>query len=153
VGVQIAEDEPATVEVDHERVRPSVLFGSVVPRGEWPGGAFDEQIPHGTYGGRRAVRHGDPARVRLAGFDEGEGFKRGNTPTLEQREGELYLALQDLAVYTHRGAAREQNLGPRRQHGEEAGGSYSRRWRTARPIPGRGWPLRGDAKTPSKASR
>ena len=111
MGVQIAEDEPATVEVDHERMRPSVLFGSVVPRGEWPRGAFDEQIPHGTYGGRRAVGYGDPAPVRLAGFDEGEGFKRESTPTLEQRESELYLGLQDLAVYSTGGGPRAE-LGP-----------------------------------------
>jgi hypothetical protein len=123
VGVQVAEDEPAAVEVDYERMRPFALFGSVVPRGERPGGAFDEQTPHGAYGSRRAVGHGDPAPVRLAGFDQGEGLKRGSAPTLEQRESELYLGLQGLAVYTHRGAAREQNLGPRRQRGEEAGGA------------------------------
>jgi hypothetical protein len=74
VGVQVAEDEPAPVEEDDERVRPSALFGGVVPRGERAAGAVDEQISHSSHGNRRAVRHGDLATEGLAGFGWREGL-------------------------------------------------------------------------------
>ena len=50
-------------------------------------------------------------------------FHRGSDPPFEQRETELYLGLQGLAVYTHGRAAREPNLGPRGQRGEQASGT------------------------------
>ena len=105
MGVQVAEDESATVEEDDEWVRPSAFFGGVVPRGDWPVGPVDDQIPHSTNGGRPANVQAYPAPVRLACLGRGEGLQRGSAPALEQRESELYFGLQGLAVDAHRRAA------------------------------------------------
>jgi hypothetical protein len=77
VGVELAEDESATVEEDDERVGASGFFRGVVPCGERPGGAIDDQIPHGACGSRWAVQHGELASVGVAGFGWREDPQRG----------------------------------------------------------------------------
>ena len=118
MGLEFTEDESTAVEEDHERVWPSALFWGIVSRDEWPDGAVNYQIPHDAYRGRWATRYRDLATEGLACFGCRESLQRECTPTFEQREPELYLGLQGLAVQANSRAAREQNLDPWWQDGD-----------------------------------
>jgi hypothetical protein len=67
----------------------------------------------------------------------GRRISRGSVPVFEQRESELYFGLQGLAIHAHGRAAREQNLGLRRQRAEQVGGE-ARLGRGPRPTPSEG---------------
>ena len=122
VGVQIAHDEPATVEKQDQGSFMLAFFcRRVESGGERPRGAVYREVPHGPHRSRRSVRHGDLGPERRPRLGRRKRFQGRRAPTLQQREAKLYFGFEGLAVHVHGWLPREPSLNLRRQRGEQAG--------------------------------
>jgi hypothetical protein len=119
VRVEVADDEPAAVQEQQQRMRAARLGRDVVAAAQAPGGTVDLEVADRAHRGRTARR-----RARL-GADVGPcalgrhvGVRR-HAEALAHVQQQLHLGVQRLAVDDDRAAAGETHLRARRQRGEQ----------------------------------
>jgi hypothetical protein len=160
VAVEVAEDEAAAVEEHDERVGARARLGrDVVAGGQRPRGARDLQVVDGGDERGRAGRDEGVAADLLAGACHAEALVRRAPRALDERQQELDLGLERLAVDAHRRPAGQAHL---RAGRDERGGAADEqleplargeRVHAARRYPARGAGNRRAQKSPAAPTR